>query len=281
MSKRSENIILIFFPIVFLLYSLIWLNIGISFYTSLIGLYLFSHLVKIVRVVFIFQDHEIRLRDAVYFQFISNLASLILPFRLGDIYRIFVFASITGPKKSILGVLIEKIFDFLILTIIAIGTCISFKLDLNLALVGLAVICFFIAYTYYFLEDNIVILKRILILRKHNNFLSKFYLLLSSVESYFVSFKEMTNRKIAVLALLTVIIWILEFSALFCLVKEIGVNVEIYKVIEFLSPTNIANRLGSFSTSQWQEVYFKNLILVAFVMNLFALGFGFMKRGKK
>ena len=119
------------------------LPLDISFKLMALGtlFYFLSHLMRAIRLLILSSDPTISFRELISAQYVANGVNLLIPFRLGEVYRVIRFIEFfkTG-YRSFLFLLIERIFDFSL--ILGLILCLQYffnTIDLS-SLLGSAII---------------------------------------------------------------------------------------------------------------------------------------------
>ena len=87
-------------------------------------LFLLVHVAKAMRLYLIVIDEKIPFRRFLFLYSATTLVNLLIPYKLGEFFRIFVFIKATGDKKiGFLSVLLDRFFDTVALVLI----CCSYK----------------------------------------------------------------------------------------------------------------------------------------------------------
>ncbi len=83
--------------------------------------YLFSHVIRAIRIVVLMGRQDYSLWKLIYMQFYTNGINLILPFKLGEVYRVIEFNKlIKDSNRLLLTIITEKTLDLLLLFIWAL-----------------------------------------------------------------------------------------------------------------------------------------------------------------
>ena len=191
----------------------------ISFVLLAIGtiFYFLSHFMRSIRLLILSSDPNISFRELMSAQYEANGVNLLLPFRLGEIYRIMRFINFfkTG-YRSFLFLLIERIFDFsLILGLILFLQYFFYSIDLS-SLLGATIVWgsvfFFIVLliALFVLDDFLEIIQRYILQRYTSNVANKIlkvvFYIRSALNDIFLTLKKKWFSCLT----LTIIIWALE-----------------------------------------------------------------------
>ena len=183
------------------------------------ALYIVSHFLRSVRIALMIGRQDYSFLTLVNKQFYTNGINLILPFKLGEFYRIVELNKLfRDSERTFLTVLAERTLDFLFLFV---GLFVALYIT-NYSLLNLRLTLFvggtFIASVlliYYVLPEN---------LRSFNLFLAKRYTKKSvtrvlafshMIYSLIISIKEILRRKSSTIILLTALVWFCEIGGLF------------------------------------------------------------------
>ena len=185
--------------------------------------YLFSHLLRSFRIAVLLNRQDLSLKKIIEKQFYTNGINLIIPFRLGEIYRMYSFNEIIeNYQTSVITFITERALDFFILFIGLIATILIARVDmasLNTPLIFAFIFVLVALFIYYVLPENIRSLN-LFIARRYNTrntlrilaFTGKFYNIITEL-------KNILRQKVATLMVLTAIIWIFEVAGFLFLIQ--------------------------------------------------------------
>jgi len=221
-------------------------------FTSLFGvaLYLLAQILKAFRLYSLYELYEYSFIGFCkkYFQYNSLL--ILLPFRLGDAYRIVFFKNYASNFIMSFNILlVERMTDlfFLILLMIMImfhGAIINKEL-LNSLLIILLLIFFF----FYMLVHCLKLLQGFALRRSKSKFFPVFFKSIGLYGASLIEIKTTINKKLMLLISTTVFIWIIE-------------------ILGFVMV------LGYFNNFEIQIVLLILFIMLSFVLPLGPVGFG-------
>jgi len=135
--------------------------------------YLLVHVLRAIRLFLLLYDGELRLREALLVHVHAAGVSALIPFKVGEIYRVIAIFLVTGHMaKALVAVWIERVFDALFVVVI-LGLVAWWAGPQALAgiawffpvVAGFLFVSFFL---FLVLPENLILVKRHLIL-KHNN----------------------------------------------------------------------------------------------------------------
>lgn len=194
--------------------------------------YLFSHILRTFRLYTLANDVSISFSNFISLQFKANSINLIFPFKLGEFYRIFSFSKILGGNiKSTTTLLIERVFDFLVLFIIlSFGVLISERISVSdISYIYFPVLLFSILLISFIIlsYDSIILFQKRIIQRYKGVRSTRMLKISTEVISIINHSKKIVSKRIFKISLLTVLIWGFEISSTIYLSTFIGFEIDI------------------------------------------------------
>lgn len=187
--------------------------------TFAIFFYLLSHSIRVFRLIILNPEKNYSILGMWQAHYKANGVNLLLPFKLGESYRVIYFRSYFGSYSNSIAVLLfERFLDLLTILLILLF-CYFFSsfviVNLNYLLLGTLILFLIITLICYTLENLINIFHRFIFknkLKLENN------IFISSTNSLNVSLKvikKIFNEKFMLCLISSLIIWLLEISAFF------------------------------------------------------------------
>lgn len=178
--------------------------------------YLFSHLVRSFRLILMSGEHNYSYRKLISEQFKANGFNLLLPFKLGESYRLIAFKQFFGSYTNSFSLLLtERFFDFFaIIIFFCIGLLISsadIKVFEDLFYISIALFLT-ITLIFFVLKDILLILQKNMILKKPSKLNQSLIQISTSIINSLDHISSTAKNKILALSVITLIIWGLEFS---------------------------------------------------------------------
>ena len=179
-------------------------------------IYLFSHLIRSFRLILMSGENNYSYRKLISEQFKANGFNLLLPFKLGESYRLIAFKQFFGSYTNSFSLLLtERFFDFFaIITFFCIGLLISsadIKVFENLFYISIALFLV-ITLIFFVLKDILLILQKNIILKKPSKLNQSLIKISTSIINSLDHISSTAKNKILALSVITLIIWGLEFS---------------------------------------------------------------------
>jgi hypothetical protein len=192
-------------------------------------LYVVAHLLRSVRLFLILYDGRLRLREALYAHVHSAGVSALIPFKLGELYRMLVIYVATGhPAKAVVAAWIERVFDTLI--VLTLFFCLGVFAGPQ-ALAGArwflpvaAAFLFASFFLFLVLPESLTLIKRHLILKHNNQVALNGLVLVDRLHRMLAEAATIWRSRFATMLWLSLGIWFLEGSAVFVLVASLGEN---------------------------------------------------------
>lgn len=212
--------------------------------------YLMSHLLRSLRISVMLEQQNYSLSALIGRQFYTNAVNLVVPFKLGEIYRITEINKLVKDlNKSFITIVAERSIDFFILFC---GLFISLLVE-NYQLfqlkytIGIGI--FFITsvlFVYFVLPENIRSINLFLAKRHKGPLIISF--LAASSRIYFVidQLRKVFKKRYSTILLLSLLIWsfeILGFIYVFGFISNIKIDLLLAFMV-FLSSLIFVNSLG-------------------------------------
>lgn len=190
-------------------------NTGLWRLPVILILFILVHAVKAMRLYLIVIDEKIPFRRFLFLYSVTTLVNLLVPYKLGEFFRIFVFIKATGDKKiGFLSVLLDRFFDTVALVLILLpfellsnGTVSSSTLLLT-AFVVVLVFVYISLPSFYTYLNRYIIMNRV---SKGALGSLKFLELLKSGADYV---KRLIHGRYALLTICSFVAWLLECAIL-------------------------------------------------------------------
>ncbi len=182
--------------------------------------YFFSHFLRSLRIAILLGRQDFSMISLISKQFYTNAVNLIVPFKLGEFYRILEFNKlILDPRQTFLTVIAERALDFIFLFA---GLFISlyyshygifdFKFTITIGVVFIVSVLFI----YYVLPENIRSLNLFLAKRYSKNWVVNVLATNYKVHTAIENIKHIISEKPSTIFMLTLLIWLCEvFGFLF------------------------------------------------------------------
>ncbi len=195
-----------------------------SILTAVITLiaFLCVHLIKMMRMYLIVLDRKISFDRFVPAYLRTTLVNLIIPYKLGEIYRIGVFTRISeGFRTGFFSVLIDRFFDTLALVLILL----PYQLFITKVTVPTLLLTAFVAVvliTYRVFPPSYEFLNRYIITSKDSKRSMMVLAALEKVNGWYEEARDLVTGRYGILILFSLAAWILEIAVLAGFSKVLG-----------------------------------------------------------
>ena len=210
-------------------------SIGFATILICLSMYLMSHAVRVIRLAVIINQDDVSLRKLFKAQYLTNGINLVIPFKLGEVYRVVEYNKIIkDPMKSTLVILSERVIDFIVIFSFLIFTLHEFKkLPTEMNFLMVSGVCFIIVtlFVYFILPENLTSVMIFIVKKYNSSFSVKILKLMENIYSMINNIKKLFRRKMTTIILLSLLIWGCELSVF-------------YYVTEFISNVHLIILLG-------------------------------------
>ena len=208
------------------------------------------HLIKLMRLYLMVMDQNISFARFVPAYLRTTLVNLIIPYKLGEIYRIGVFARITKSfRVGFFCVLADRFFDTLALVAILIPCKLLMAGHVTAAEVFLAVFLIVVILAYVLLPSSYKYLNRYIITRKTSRRSLRALKGLEAVHEWYLYVQELISGRYGLLMVSSLGAWIAEIAVLF------GVAFLLDMHFDALGFANYISSILSGSTDRLNVIY--------------------------
>ena len=174
------------------------------------------HTIKMFRMYLVFLEHRVEFKKFVFAYLRTTLVNLIIPFKLGEIYRMFVYSRIIGnPGTGVAGILVDRFFDTAALVLILIPLHVLYPDKISGVSVFLAVFVVFIVFVYMIFMPAYSYLNRYIIINRESRNSMAVLKFLEVIRSAYDYVKRLVSGRYAVIILMSFAAWVLEGGLLF------------------------------------------------------------------
>ena len=194
------------------------------------SIYLISHCLRALRIFLLLYDGRVRVGESFLAHLHAAGVSALIPFKLGELYRIAVFDRlIHNPIRALMTVWVERIWDagallLLLLLLVAVA-----KLEMEglgrLAAMTLAFL-FASGFLFLVLPENLNMIKRYLIIRQEGERALWALAMVDRFHRVLTTAATLLRYRILTIAWLTIGIWALECGALLLVLESVGAPVD-------------------------------------------------------
>jgi hypothetical protein len=181
-------------------------------------IYSLAHLLRAGRLLLLAGSHTVSLRRLVEAHFLTAGVSMIVPLKLGEIYRAIELHAVTGSySRAVLTIWIERSFDVAAICTLAAFAALTNPAggaDLKPLLMVSTVFVITTIFAFAILPKSLSSLSLFIIRRYNTKGAVDVLRIISSINSLVSHSAEMVNGKLIGLSTITAIIWYLEVTTL-------------------------------------------------------------------
>lgn len=187
--------------------------------------FLLIHTIKMFRMYLVLLEHKVEFRRFISAYLITTLVNLIIPFKLGEIYRMFEYSRMTGnPGTGIAGTLVDRFFDTMALVLILVPLHVLYPEKISAVSVFLAVFVIFITFVYMIFIPAYSYLNKYIIINRDSNNSMAVLRFLEVLKSAFDYVKRLVSGRYALIILMSFAAWVLEGGLLFVVARILGIE---------------------------------------------------------
>ena len=249
-----------------------------------IFIYFLSHIFRVMRLLLLSPNPTISIRELCIEQIKANGVNLMIPFRMGESYRVIVFKKFFNSYTNSFVILIcERLLDIiLIATILFIATIFSdIELEiLNPVITITTLLLLTILLMYFSLEEFLAVIHKIFLSKQTTRTTlaivkntSRFIKILSKT-------KEIFTSKLSSCILITIAIWLLEILVFYILFSflELDILIMVFLAICIALSSLLPNGPAGYGGVQLAfyligiSIGFDSLINYSFAYNIYIFG---------
>lgn len=239
-------------------------KVVLSFLLCLLGFAL-VHMFKMIRMYLIVMEKNVPFKRFVPAYFRTTLVNLIIPFKIGEIYRVAVFSRITGIfNVGLFSVLVDRFFDTLALIIILLPYQLFSGRGISTSVAVLTVFLLLLIFAYACFSSSYRYLNRYIITSKTSKRSMMVLRILELVNECYMYVKELVLGRYGLLILFSFGAWIMEILVLMGIARAIGHGFSASEFGDYISSIMSA---GSTGLSVIYTVYSAVIIGVACIVS--------------
>lgn len=203
---------------------------------ALIVLFVLVHLIKLMRLYLIVMEQNVMFERFVPAYFRTTFANLLIPYKLGEIYRIGVLSRITGSfKVGFFSTLVDRFFDTLslVLIILPYRLLTSGKVTLPIVLLFAFLVITILFYVLY--PSTYRYLNRFIIMNRTSPRSMTALKWLEGIHEWYEYVRQLITGRYGLLIIFSFVAWIMEFGVLALVSKLLGQNFDIQAFTDYIS----------------------------------------------
>lgn len=267
----TQSLLFITLGVIFSIYTLLSFdgrlidNLSVTIIFA-IGMYIISHILRILRLYILFIEKKLPVRKIVPVYLGTSWISFIIPFKFGEVHRIFEFSRLCNSMKmSFVSLWIERFFDSMVLTTIIL--LLNLNSPNNISSMLIIILVFLILSLFLFLTfpKSYRYTNHILISESKSSKGLRLLEILNSLKDYYEYAKRLIQGRFSILFAVTLLIWLVEIAVLYLALGSMTSKVSILDLNNILSNLWLVSK-NSLYPSHQHIVY---LVLVVGAIVLF------------
>ncbi|MCR5420507.1 MAG: lysylphosphatidylglycerol synthase domain-containing protein [Lachnospiraceae bacterium] len=238
--------------------------------------FLIVHIIKMFRMYLVLLEKGVEFKRFVFAYCRTTLINLIIPFKLGEVYRVAVYSKlIKNLGVGIAGVIVDRFFDTLALVLILLPILVLYPAKISMVSVFLIVFVLFIIFVYLMFPSTYKYLNRYIIINRESK---RSMAILHWLELLNVGYEHIRKLIIGRYAIITVMsfgAWVLEGGLLFVIAKLVKLKFDLLDFSEYITS------ILSFVHSEVQQKYTLFSIVLMSVLTLITGIAVFISSGNK
>lgn len=183
------------------------------------------HLSKMMRLYLILLESKIEFKRFVLTYLKTTLTNLIIPFKLGEIFRIYCFSRETKVFQiGLFGVLIDRFFDTITLLVILIPFELFITDRITLVTGFLTIFAALAVFVFIVFPGIYGYLNRYIIMNRTSKRSMTVLRGLEVAKTWYEHVKNLIKGRYALIVLLSCAAWVVEIGVLWCLARMRGIS---------------------------------------------------------
>ncbi len=188
-------------------------------------LFVIVHCAKLTRLYLILIDEKIPFKRFLFLYCLTTLVNLIIPFKLGEFFRILVFCLATKSFRiGFLSVLLDRFFDTVALVLILLPFELLRGRVVSSSTLLLAVFVIVAVFAYVAFPSFYTYLNRYMIMNRTSSGAMGSLKLLELARSGYEYVKRLIHGRYALLTIFSFVAWLLECGILYLLAALHGIS---------------------------------------------------------
>ncbi len=211
--------------------------------------FLCVHLIKMMRMYLLVMDRKVSFDRFVPAYLRTTLVNLLIPYKLGEIYRVFVFYRISGSAATgFFSVLTDRFFDTVALVLILLPYQLLISGSVTVPTILLAVFVTVIVITYIVFPASAEFLNRYIITSRRSKRSMMALAAIEKANGWYGYVRGLVTGRYGLLLLFSLAAWILEIAVLAGFTRILGQS---FTVADFGTYIESIVSGSSFEAKRW------------------------------
>lgn len=183
------------------------------------------HVLKLFRMYLVLMEQKTGFGRFVFAYCRTTLANLVIPFKIGEIYRIIVYSKITGSAGiGAAGVIVDRFFDTMALVLILLPLHVLYPSKISAVSVFLAVFVAVTIFVYMIFPSAYSNLNKYIIMNRDSKNSMRVLKWLEVLNSGYEYIRRLVRGKYALILLMSFGAWVLEGGLLYIIAWMFGID---------------------------------------------------------
>lgn len=198
--------------------------------------FILVHFAKMMRFYLILMEQKINFLRFVKVYMKITFVNLALPFKLGEIFRIYCFSRETKDGRiGILSVIIDRLFDISALLVLLLPYDLLVRKSMSIVTLILALFAVAILFLYRIFLPTYHYLNQYLITNTESKEAMKCLYILESGKTWYDYIRELLKGRSSLIFIFSCIGWVAEFGVLMCMQSIFGKVFGISGFVEYIN----------------------------------------------
>ncbi|MCR4738659.1 MAG: flippase-like domain-containing protein [Lachnospiraceae bacterium] len=199
-------------------------------------LFLLIHLFKMMRLYLILLEEKTEFKRFVFAYFRTTLVNLVIPFKLGELYRIAAFSGMTKSLlKGTVSIICDRFFDTLALVLIMLPLQILYKDTVSPVSVFLTVFLIAVLFVFRVFPSAYGYLNRYIIIYRSSRRSMAVLKSLEVLKGVYDGVRDLVSGRYAIMIIMSFGAWIFEGMLLYSLSRLLGISFDARDFCEYVS----------------------------------------------
>lgn len=217
----------------------------------LIG-FIVVHLAKMMRLYLVLLEQKIEFRRFVLTYLKTTFVNLVIPFKLGEIYRIFCFSRETKSFQiGLFSVVVDRFFDTAALLVILIPFEMLITGEVTMVTGLLTIFSALAIFMFAVFSGIYTYLNRYIIMNKSSRRSMTALRGLEVARTWYDYVKDLISGRYALIILLSCATWVVEVGVLWCLASVLGMSFGAAAFSEYIAAIFMSGSSWLLTTYTW------------------------------
>lgn len=233
------------------------------------------YLLKGFRLYFILMEKRVELKRFLRIYAKTTLVTVVLPWKLGEFFRIFCYGEeLRDYRSSLLSVLVDRYFDTIPILFIVFSSQIARPSNISLLTWALLIFLICATVTYLIFPSLYQYFNRFLIMKVTSKHSVTALETLENLHRWYCYINNLVKNREILLTFLSSVAWFFEYIALYCLALILNSSFDVHSFALYL------DHIFSGAIGNLEVFYVSEGALLLLITVLLVYGISFIKTGR-